>query len=143
MARQTSVEVYNSIMADGSVAKMRKRVYDILFKFGPLTASELHARAKDVYSDLSLRDNYQKRLPELRKMGIVSETGTRVCSITSREVIEWDVTDKLPQPLVKSVARKKFFLFRNSPSEAFQVVDSRMLIPISAIEVIETIQKRA
>jgi hypothetical protein len=36
------------------------------------------------------------RLNEMRAMGVVYEVGTKVCSVTGKVAIEWDVTDALP-----------------------------------------------
>jgi len=37
-----------------------------------------------------------KRLSELRNLGVIYEKKERKCKITGRNVIEWDLTDKLP-----------------------------------------------
>lgn len=36
------------------------------------------------------------RFAELKNMGVIREIGTRKCTITGHEVLEWDVTDQLP-----------------------------------------------
>ena len=36
------------------------------------------------------------RFTELRELGVIYEKGEKQCSITGRNVIEWDLTDRLP-----------------------------------------------
>lgn len=107
MVRQTSIETYNQIKKGQYFTKTRWEAYDLLFKYGPLTASELYAKAKEVMGNPNLRDNHQKRLPELREMGVVVELGTKICSETGRNVILWDVTDRLPVKLGKKPTTKE------------------------------------
>lgn len=96
MIRQTSIAVYHQIRDEVLLSKQRFNTYSVLFQHGPLTASELFVKAKQEYGE-ALRDNYQKRLPELRDLGVVQELGTTICSVTKREVILWDVTNDVPK----------------------------------------------
>lgn len=48
-----------------------------------------------------------ERLSELRDRAVVYEVKIRPCSITGREVIEWDVTNKLPIKVTKRREKKK------------------------------------
>ena len=36
------------------------------------------------------------RFTELRDLGVIYEKGIKKCSVTGRNVIEWDLTDRLP-----------------------------------------------
>jgi len=47
------------------------------------------------------------RFTELRELGVIYEKGEKQCSITGRNVIEWDLTDRLPVNLKKSNKTKK------------------------------------
>lgn len=96
--RETSIEVYHQIRDEGLLSAMRFAVYDAVFRYGPCTCSELCDRMK------MLPSNASPRLTELRDLGVVKELGTAPCPITGREVILWDVTDKLPQ----DVSRKHY-----------------------------------
>jgi hypothetical protein len=37
-----------------------------------------------------------KRISELRDLGVIYEKSIRRCKVTGKNVIEWDLTDKLP-----------------------------------------------
>lgn len=106
MVRKTSIEVYHKIKSEGLLSKMRLEAYKLLYEHGPCTASELFSIAKKINGNTSLRDCYQKRLGELRDQGAVSELGEKICSVSNRLVILWDVTDKLPIKTEKPVRRK-------------------------------------
>lgn len=96
--RQTSIEAYRQITDEGLLTDMGLKVYAALFNHGPATANELRAAAAAVAADdkSSLDKSLHKRLPELRDRGVARETGRRVCKISGRTCIEWDVTDGLP-----------------------------------------------
>ena len=64
--RQTSIDCYNKIKANGLLSKSRLQVYEALYK------------------------------TELREQGVIYEKGEKKCNITGRNVIEWDLTDNLP-----------------------------------------------
>lgn len=91
--RTTSIKAYNHIRDEGLLGAKQQKVYACLFWTGPLTGRELN-------KELSLFDQssagYHKRLSELETMGVVREVGKRECNITGREVILWDVTDRIP-----------------------------------------------
>lgn len=90
--RQTSIDCYNEIKASGLLSKRRLEVYEVLLKITPCTASELQ---KSMDYNNGGRD-CMKRVSELRDLGVIYEKRERKCSITGRNVIEWDLTDKLP-----------------------------------------------
>jgi hypothetical protein len=88
--RQTSIECYNKIKAEGLLSKQRLAVYTSLLKMGkPSTARE-------VYSTMSVAKQEATRFTELRNLGVIYEVGNRKCSVTGRTAIEWDLTDRLP-----------------------------------------------
>jgi len=90
--RQTSIDCYNKIKANGLLSKRRLQTLEVLIKIAPCTATELQ-NSMD-YNDGG-RD-CMKRLSELRDLGVIYEKTERNCSITGRNVIEWDLTDKIP-----------------------------------------------
>lgn len=53
--------------------------------------------ANEVFEQLNLKTNQSGRFTEMLEMGVIQEVGERVCSITGRNVILWDVTDQLPK----------------------------------------------
>jgi hypothetical protein len=91
-ARQTSIDCYNQIKAQGLLSKRRFEVYEKLLTVAPCTASELQ---KSMDYNNGGRD-CMKRLSELRDLGTIYEKRERKCNVTGKIVIEWDLTDKLP-----------------------------------------------
>ena len=101
--RQTSLLAYETIKASGKLSDMRWRVYDFLYKNGPLTGRELD---DGMALPNETRTSYHKRLTELECMGLARIVTERNCRITNHQAIEWDVTDRMePGSLVKSVGR--------------------------------------
>lgn len=92
MIRSTSREAYNTIKANGLLGKRQWEVYNLLFLHGPCTAMELRKFFPEGIVDSQIR----ARLNELRKFGVACEVRTRKCTVTGMNVIEWDVTDRLP-----------------------------------------------
>ena len=87
--RQTSIDCFNQIKEEGLLSKRRLQVYESIYNSAPCTASE-------VFKDKNLKTNQSGRFTELRDLGVIYEKGERVCSITGMNVIEWDLTDRLP-----------------------------------------------
>lgn len=95
--RQTSIEAYNKIKENGLLSKARLSVYETLYKYGPLTGGEIFNAHPDLYGTHHIvKGSVCARLTELRRSGVVQEVGKRVCGITGRRAITWDVTPKLP-----------------------------------------------
>lgn len=95
--RSTSIESYNKIKDNGLLSKRRWQVYDILFKHGALTASELAIKFRIMYESSAPNQlNIGTRLGELRDCGVASEVRSAICSATGMLVALWDVTSKLP-----------------------------------------------
>jgi len=86
--RQTSIQAYQQIEANGLLSRVRWLVYAHLFHHGPLTGSELNSQMSGV--------SYHKRLSELERLGVVQTCGRRRCTITDMECEQWDVTANLP-----------------------------------------------
>lgn len=113
--RKTSVEAYREIKTGGLLSKRRFEVYECLFYNGPMTASEISEMLPGKKSR-TIGSNVHARLGELRESGVVYEVKERICSISGKNVIEWDVTDKLPAPIQKKkdvFACKQHMLFVN------------------------------
>jgi len=98
--RQTSIDCYNKIKQEGLLSKRRLQVYESIFNYAPCTASE-------VFNEKNLKTNQSGRFTELRDLGVIYEKGERLCSVTGRNVIEWDLTDRLPVNVKKSNKTKK------------------------------------
>jgi hypothetical protein len=87
--RDTSIEAYEKIREDGTLSRMRWRVYQHLFHHGPLTAREVD---HGLSSPGDHAASYHKRLSELEQMGVVATGDERECSITGMRCLTWDVT---------------------------------------------------
>jgi hypothetical protein len=101
--RQTSIECYNEIRANGLLSKRRFEVYEALLSSAPCTSSEAIRNAKTTFGVFGV----SSRFTELRDLGVIYEVRTRECTVTGRNVIEWDLTDRLPVNVKKSNKTKK------------------------------------
>jgi len=104
MIRQTSIEALQQIRESGVLSKRRFEVYVSLFEYGPCSATELFYKMNKLRNPS--HSNVTTRLGELREMGVVKEIGTKICTITEKKVIEWDVTANLPIKFEKSKEHK-------------------------------------
>lgn len=102
--RQTSIDCYNQIKAEGLLSKLRLKVYNWLYENGPATASEITTGLADGSQNHGC---FTTRLSELRNQGVVKECGLVISKTTGRKVIEWDVTDQLPVKPVKTKSAKE------------------------------------
>jgi len=103
MTRQTSINCYNEIKAEGLLSKKRLEVYEALLENAPCTSSEAVRNKNTSLFGIG------SRFTELRDLGVIYEKGSKKCSITGRNVIEWDLTDKLPtkEKVKKSPTKKE------------------------------------
>ena len=101
--KQTSINCYNQIKANGLLSKRRFEVYEKLISIAPCTASELQ---NSMDYNNGGRD-CMKRLSELRDLGVIYEKTERKCNVTGKIVIEWDLTDKLPIKPTKLINAKQ------------------------------------
>ncbi len=101
--RQTSIDCYNQIKSEGLLSKRRFEVYEALLSSAPCTSSEAIRNAKTTFGVFGV----SSRFTELRDLGVIYEIRTRECSVTGRNVIEWDLTDRLPVNVKKSNRTKK------------------------------------
>ena len=99
--RQTSIDCFNEIRENGLLSGRRLEVYEAILKNAPCTTNEA---LQDVYSG---SHGVGSRTTELRDVGVIYEKGEKKCSITGRNVIEWDLTDRLPVNLKKTNKTKK------------------------------------
>jgi len=91
--RQTSIDCYNQIKAKGLLTKRRLEVYEAIYHSAPCTSSEAMLNRLNSSNVLS---QSRARFTELRELGVIYEKGTKKCSVTGVNVIEWDLTDNLP-----------------------------------------------
>ena len=84
--RQTSIDCYNKIKQDGLLSRRRFEVYEALLSSAPCTSSEAIRNAKTTFGVFGV----SSRFTELRDLGVIFEKGEKKCTITGRNVIEWD-----------------------------------------------------
>lgn len=101
MIRQTSIQTYHQIKSEGLLSKMRLRAYEILFEYGAMTACEVESKEKELFNTKRPSSNLHKRVSELRDLGVAYERCERICSISGRLAIEWDLNDGLPVKMPK------------------------------------------
>ncbi len=105
--RETSIEVYRRIEAEGLLSDRRWEVYSQLYQYGPATAAELAEKFPPSRGGRGLAGNVHARLGELRDRGVVVEMGPRMYRITGNRVIVYDVTAKLPSEATMSAKNIK------------------------------------
>lgn len=90
--RQTSIDCYHEIKQAGLLAKRRFETFEAIFKSAPCTRQE----ALEHTNPLNALSLSAARFTELRRIGVIYEKDVRPCKVTGRNVIEWDLTDRLP-----------------------------------------------
>ena len=101
--RQTSIDCYNEIKNSDLLAKRRFETFEAIFKSAPCTRQE----ALEHTNPLNALSLSAARFTELRRLGVIYEKSVRPCKVTGRNVIEWDLTDRLPVNIKKSNTTKK------------------------------------
>jgi hypothetical protein len=91
--RQTSIDCYNQIKAQGLLSKLRLATHYAMLHSAPCTAGELQSYIDK--NGIKVKHAW-KLLSQLRDLGVVYEKNERKCNVTGRVVIEWELTDKLP-----------------------------------------------
>lgn len=104
--RQTSIDCYNAIKANGLLSKRRMEVYEILFKYGPMTANEIVRISKISYPNTN-PSSFHARLSELKKYGVIVEIGEKKDIVSNNNCLIWDLTDRLPKKIKLSTSAKK------------------------------------
>ena len=99
--RQTSIDCYRQIKAEGLLTKRRLEVYEAIYNSAPCTSSEA---MRGRLNSTNVLSQSRARFTELRELGVIYEKGVRKCNVTGRNVIEWDLTDRLP---IKTKPRPK------------------------------------
>ena len=102
--RQTSIDCYNKIKSEGLLSNMRFKVYEAILRKAPCTSGEAFATMTTKENQIS---QSRARFTELRELGVIYEVQNRKCKITGMNVIEWDLTDRLPIKIKKSNKTKK------------------------------------
>ncbi len=86
MIRETSLEAYEHLVTNGTLAEKNRVVYDHLYNTGPTTQKKTERYFNDRTYTL------RPRFAQLEKMGLIKVTGDEVCEETNRRNLLWDVT---------------------------------------------------
>ena len=108
MARETSIETYNQIKAEGLLSERRLQVYEILYEHGPMTGSQVSKIFHQKHTGTTLSETVRNRITELIERGVVKEMPeTVICPFSKRRVLQFDVTSGLPTEPQKQITRKE------------------------------------
>ena len=106
--RRTQIEAYRIIEESGLLTKARWAVYAALHAHGPATAGELQRHVPNMrHAAVSAR------LTDLVDWQVACELGDRKCRVTGFNVIEFQVTSKLPVPPPKKKSKLKLLRDEN------------------------------
>jgi hypothetical protein len=97
MTRETSIEAYHKIEAEGLLSRRRWEVYDFVYKHGPVIVRDAWKSIAPGTSTGSI----STRFSELERMGVLKEVGQQLDESTGMTVILWDVTENLPREIEK------------------------------------------
>jgi hypothetical protein len=129
MSQLQSISAYNIIKQNGLLSKLRFRVYDIIYQFGPITIKDVHAKLK-AGGPIEINST-SPRFIELVRLGVIEESGVTQCPITGHNVALYSVTGRLPikLPASKLKARAVRELIDHVRYiSRFEVVDERYFI---------------
>lgn len=98
--RRTSIETYRAIKESGILSQRRMEIYEVIFEYGPMTSAEVFMVLNKNNKARAITSS-RTRFTELRDMGAFYEAGERVCNITGRKAIVWDLTGKMPKEYEK------------------------------------------
>tara|TARA_R100000541_G_scaffold13397_1_gene22359 strand:+ start:762 stop:1160 length:399 start_codon:yes stop_codon:yes gene_type:complete len=101
MTRETSIDCFNQIKLTGLVSKRRLEVLEAISKTCPCTTSEAISAINTSSFGIG------SRFTELRDMNVIYEVGSRKCSVTGRNVIEWDLTGNMPVKHKKKIGKPR------------------------------------
>ena len=122
ITRQTSIDCYDEIKKQGLLSKSRFEVYEALLYSAPCPSSEAIRNANTTFGVFGV----SSRFTELRDLGAIYEKGVKKCSITGRNVIEWDLTDRLPQAFIKKSKNNKQDRFKAAVNLLIELKDSEI-----------------
>ena len=116
MSQETSRLAYNTIKNNGLLNKLQLEVYGFIYNCGPCTQREASQQLRG-HSNYSV----PPRFTELHEMGVIEPVGTRKCSVTGKQCIIWEATDKLPER--PSPQRKLYLRIEKAKAKVKQLED--------------------
>lgn len=99
MTRETSIDAWKYINENEILGKLQKVVYNCLYENPKITGNELRILLSS--HSKSNSGVYTTRLSELERLGAVETVGKRICTITGRNVLIWQVTKKIPVKTIR------------------------------------------
>lgn len=86
--RQTSIDSWHELQADGKLGELQQTILDAFKRFGEHTDLELAKL-------LGFQDPYRvrRRRYELVGLGLIEEKMRRICSVSGRKAIVWGVVE--------------------------------------------------
>jgi hypothetical protein len=99
--RNTSLDAYERIKAEGLLSRRRFEVYEIVTLHGPVTAHRMVKFARSKYPEAN-QTGFNARLSELEEMGCITTVGEEINPVSGKSNLLWAVTGKLPTVLRKS-----------------------------------------
>lgn len=114
MVRQTSIDSYNIIKENGLLDGLLFTVYEAIYFGGPMTQMET---CRAINSPKTQDRSLMPRFAQLKNMGAINEVGKKICSITGREVLLWDVTKNIPSK--PEIENKGFYTILNPLTQTF------------------------
>ena len=94
-----SLETYNRIKSLGLLTGRRLAVYECIYHWGPMTATE-------VYKRLNLETNNSGRFTELNEIGAIKPVSIKENANGNQETV-WAVTGELPKDETKTPIRRE------------------------------------
>jgi hypothetical protein len=90
--RKPRIEAYRVIVEQRKLGHMLALIYDLLYKFGPMTMAEVWFKAS-TGRQISV---FRPRFSDLERYGVIEPVGERACFVTRIKSMLWDVTDTVP-----------------------------------------------
>ena len=93
--QQPSIDAYLDILNSGRLNEVQMSVYAIISHGGPITQGE----AWHKYGcSQAQRHTIAPRFNELHKMGVIMISGRRICNVSGRSALTWEITGLMPHP---------------------------------------------
>lgn len=86
--RETSIESYKLLVESGALRGKQAQALEAIIKRGPATSAEI---IQTLGANVNL---WRARFTELQARGLITEVGTRKCSVTGRTALVWQYSGR-------------------------------------------------
>jgi len=107
MARDTSIEAYQTIQENGLLGRRQFQIYDVLYRHGPLTYAGVCDFLRSESGIRISTHGLGSRFSELVAMGAIAEVGRADDPVTKMSVLLYDVTSGIPKKLEKKKTKNE------------------------------------